>query len=127
MWDIVQILFFISIYISIGYLIIRYIKKKIGEFNPYLQIGIKSILYALFWGIGIFATGGDPGFGFPAPNIVAIILLVIIGNIQGIISAIVILCFWWIIFLTTMFLKKLIKERKTKNKKNIDYLNIEND
>jgi len=56
-------------YFTACFFVIRIIKKSIGHINSYLQIVILSFFYALFYGVGIVASGGDPGFGFPAPNL----------------------------------------------------------
>jgi len=85
------------------------------KLNRYFQILIISFLYALFWGIGFAGSGGDPGFAFPVPNIVAIILMAINKFYQGILTGLIILGFWWLIIFAVMLIDKKETEKLTNN------------
>jgi hypothetical protein len=111
MWDALQFVFGLGIYIVIGYFGIRLVSKWISNLNVYIRMLIVSFCYALFWGIGISASGGDPGFALPAPNIIAIGLMISIGFYYGVIEGLIILGFWWILIFTIMFIRHLIKKK----------------
>lgn len=104
-------------YLIISYFFIRFLVRSIVRLNPWQQLLIKSFLFALFWGIGIAGSDADPGFGAPAPNVVAIPLMLIQGFYSGVLSGLSILMFWWILIFSVMsivyFLKK--RERSTNN------------
>ena len=112
MWEILLIFFAPIVYIAIGYFSVELISKHISKFNIYSRLIIISFCYALFWGIGISATGGDPGFGFPAPNIIAIGLMIRIGYYSGAVDGLIILAFWWILIFVIMYIRHLIKMKK---------------
>ena len=112
MWDVLQFIFGLAIYIVIGYFAIRLISKCISNLNFYIRLLIVSFCYALFWGIGIAASGGDPGFGIPAPNIIAIGLMISIGFYYGVMEGLIILLFWWILIFMIMFIRHLIKKKQ---------------
>ncbi|WP_375730268.1 hypothetical protein [Saccharicrinis sp. FJH62] len=101
----------IAIYIVIGYFGIRLISKWISNLNVYIRLLIVSFCYALVWGIGIAASGGDPGFGFPVPNILAIGLMISIGFYYGALKGLIILSFWWILIFTIMLIRHLTKQK----------------
>jgi hypothetical protein len=106
MWDAIQVIIALSGYCILTYFIFKYVSRATVHFNPSLRIVIRSLLYALFLGIGLFTNGGDPGFGFPAPNIVALGLMLYIGHYSGILFDVYILCFWWIVIAVIMFVKR---------------------
>jgi len=113
MWDTIQIILLVIGYTFVGYFLTKFTIKLTISFNPYLRLLIRSFIYALIWGIGIAASGGDPGFGFPVPNIVAIILMIFIGFYNGIITGLIFLGFWWIIISIIMLIRLIIQRRKT--------------
>jgi hypothetical protein len=119
MWDILQIIFGLVIYIVIGYFSIRLISKYISKLNVYVKLIIISFCYALFWGIGIAASGGDPGFGFPAPNIIAIGLMSSIGFYYGAINGLIILFFWWILIFMIMLIYHFVKKKHLQKMKSV--------
>jgi hypothetical protein len=112
MWDILQFIFVLGVYILVGYFGIKLISKWTLKLNIYLRLLILSFFYALFWGIGIAGTDGNPGFAFPAPNIIAIGLMGSIDFFRGVITGLVILVIWWAIFFAIMLLKHFSKNFK---------------
>ena len=112
MKDALLVILLLTAYIFISYLLVRFISRRIAGINPYLRILLLSFLYALFWGIGIAASGGDPGIGLPAPNLVAIVVMALIGFYQGIWAGIIFLGFWWTIIFLVMMAIFIIKSRK---------------
>ena len=78
MWDAIQFILLLAGYILIAYFITKFISKLTFTLNRYFKLIILSFLYAWLWGISIAATGGDPGFALPAPNIVAIDLCLVL-------------------------------------------------
>jgi hypothetical protein len=109
------------IYILICYFLTRFISKWTIDFNPYLRLVVLSFFYALFWGIGIAGSGGEPGFGLPAPNIIAILMMLNARFYPGVFTGLFILCFWWTIILLFMLIKYFYrgKKRSTLDKDNI--------
>ena len=114
MWDALQFILLIGGYILIAYFIIKFISKLTVDINSYLRLLILSFFYALFWGLSIAASGGDPGFGFPAPNIVAIGLMLSISFYRGVVTGLYILGFWWIIIFAVMLVRNILKRRTIK-------------
>jgi hypothetical protein len=112
MWDAIQFILLLTGYILVAYLIIKFISKFIiARINSYLRLLTLSFLYALFWGIGIAGSGGDPGFAFPVPNIVAIALMISIGFYRGVVTTgLYIFLFWWAIIFLFMLIKHFIKK-----------------
>lgn len=122
MWDLILLLFIIGGYVALTYFLIIQLAKHSLGWHPYVRLLTLSFVYALLWGIGIAATGGDPGFGFPAPNVLAIAFMINIGYVQGIATGLYILGFWWIIILAFMVLRKIIKKyRSSKNHQRFDF------
>jgi len=96
-------------YIVVGFYLTRFIRKRTSSMNPTKQLLVLSFSYTLIFGIGIAGGGGEPGFAFPAPVILAGILDVYIWSptrifINGVIIP---LFFWW----TFIFLVMLIREK----------------
>jgi hypothetical protein len=119
MEDIFVFFFFLSGvigYIVVCYFIIRFISNLLMNANYYLRIVIISFLSALFLGIGIAGTGGEPGFGFPAPNILALILMLSLKNYNGVIVGLYVFGSWWII----ICISKLIWNSLVQGKPNQD-------
>ena len=100
-------------YFIICYFLTRFISKWTIHLNPYLRLITLSFFYALFWGVGIAGSGAEPGFGLPAPNIIAILMMLNDRFYQGVITGILILCFWWTIIFLFMFIKQLNREKKS--------------
>ena len=97
------------LYVAVSYLIIILVKNYTENINKHLRLLILSFIYASFWGIGIAANGGDPGFALPAPNIVALGLMASDGLYRGVLSGLIILGFWGIIIIIVMYLKQAKK------------------
>lgn len=113
MWDAIQFILLLTAYIAIAYFIIRFVKKYTTNTNKYIRLLTLSFVYALFWGLGIAGSGGDPGFAFPAPNIVALGLMASIGFYRGILTGLVLLGFWWTIIFSIMFVRQILKNKKS--------------
>jgi len=97
-----------------SYFIIRLVKKYTADTNKYFRLLILSFAYALFWGLGIAGSGGEPGFALPAPNIVALGLMTSIGFYQGLLTGLIILSFWWTIIFIVMLVRQIIKDKKVR-------------
>lgn len=69
-----------------------------------------SFSYALFFGIGMVASGGDPGFGFPCPILLAGAFGVIfeIPFEQFLKGVIYTLIFWWVLILIIILIRNKI-------------------
>ncbi len=118
MWETIQFILVIGAYILVSYFAIKLIDKWTLKLNIYFRLLILSFCYALFWGIGIFFTGGgEPGFAFPAPNIIAIGLMGYNGFYRGILTGLGVLGIWWTIFFVFMFVKNW-KDREKQVLKN---------
>ena len=101
----------VMVYFTACFFAVRLIKKIIKGINLYLQIVVLTFFYALFYGFGIVATGGDPGFGFPAPNLISIILMwnfIVDGNLIDI----YILLFWWLLIFLIILIRFLVTKGK---------------
>ena len=103
--------------IPIGYIVFCYFLIKIignwtRDLNHYLRQIILSFLYALFLGIGIAGSDAEPGFGLPAPNIIAILLMIRDRFYQGVITGLLILCFWWILIFLFMLVIHSYRKKK---------------
>jgi hypothetical protein len=114
MWDAIQFILLLSAYVATTYFIIWFVKKYTADTNKYLRLLTLSFAYALFWGFGIAGSGGDPGFAFPAPNIVALGLMASIGFYQGLLTGLIILGFWWTIIFIVMFVIQIIRDKKVR-------------
>jgi hypothetical protein len=111
MWDSLAFLLLIVMYILVSSFAAKLISKVTLKLNIYFRLIVLSFCYALFWGIGIFYTGGDPGFGFPAPNIIAIGIMVVNGFCRGIMTGLSILGIWWTVFFGLMLVRFLITKK----------------
>jgi hypothetical protein len=58
-------------YIPIAFVLVRIYFCKSGQHRPYARLAGRSIVLALFWGIGGL---GVQGFGLPVPSIVGLIV-----------------------------------------------------
>jgi hypothetical protein len=99
-------------YFLICYFLTRFISKWTIHLNPYLRLITLSFFYALFWGIGIAGSSAEPGFGLPAPNIIAILMMLNDRFYQGVINGLLILCFWWTIIFLFMLIKQLYRKKR---------------
>lgn len=111
-WEDSLIFIVLITYLVISYLFVRFLCRLFLSLNFWLQLLIKSFLFALFFGIGISGSDGEPGFGILAPNILAIPLMFIQGFYSGVLSGLVILLFWWIIIFLFMLITYIFKKRK---------------
>lgn len=111
-----EVLFMLLVvgYIGVTYYLMRVVNKNTTGFNVWMRLCIQSFGYALFWGIGIAGSGGDPGFALPAPNIVALGLMTSIGFYSGLVTGGFILMFWWAFIALGMAAKVLWLRRKSK-------------
>lgn len=112
MWESLQFILLLIVYIGIYFFAIKLIKKHTTNSNKYFRMLALSFIYALFWGLGIAGSGGEPGFAFPAPNLIALGFMVSIGFFNGIQTEIVIVGFWWFLIFIFMLLKQRIKNKK---------------
>ena len=110
MWDVVQLILLLAAYIAISHIIIKCIKKHIVYSNQYLRQLTLSFVYALFWGIGFFGGGADDtGYILPAPNILALGIMMSIGFYRGIMIGLLVVLFWWLLFFIFMLILRFIK------------------
>lgn len=112
---------FIFIIVAVAYIIgtyylIRFIRIRLRAINRYLGVVILSFVYALFFGLGILGSGGDPGFALPFP--ITLTALIYVWDwvpwthfINGVIIP---LTFWWFLFLLMMMIRQFIAARRTK-------------
>ncbi|MFT5254314.1 MAG: hypothetical protein ACI87N_003382 [Flavobacteriales bacterium] len=105
------------IYLISGYFIAKYVSKTMINRNRIFRLVVLSFTYALFFGIGIAGNGGNPGFGFPAPNGIALYLMYHIDFMRGFFTGLKLLCVWWIVIFTIMLLKSFIRLKQSKDGK----------
>lgn len=96
----------------IGYLVgaflaIRFTNRRIVGKPPYRQLLIRAFLYALFFGFGFIVYIGntaDPGFAMIAPNLLAMIFMVLVNDeVFGmIVLPVGTLLFWWLVIYLAM-------------------------
>jgi len=105
-------------YLSVGFILIRLIRKWTISLNMYLKLIILSLSYASIFGIGIVGGGGEPGFAWPCPIIVAGLFDIWIWiEIKYFFNGIIIpLIFWWTLIFVVML---VIKKRREIKKINI--------
>lgn len=118
MWETIQIILLLLalvIYIVTAYFIILLVKKRTVDTNKYFRLVVLSFVYSLFWGLGIAGSNGNPGFAIPAPNIVAIGLMLSSGFYKALLRGLVILSFWWTIIFVSMLIRQIYKNRKSKS------------
>jgi len=98
----------LTIYCFIAYLVLAILPKVTHKIHSYLKVTIHSFIYALIFGIGAAASGGDPGLAFPLPVIVAPFFT----NPNLMIDTVLLpFLFWWIIIFLVMIISHLIKNR----------------
>jgi hypothetical protein len=68
MWGTILFVLLLSAYIWISYLIIWIVRKYTKYTNKIFRLLILSLVYALFCGLGIAGSGGDPGFIYQNTN-----------------------------------------------------------
>ncbi|HAO07900.1 MAG TPA: hypothetical protein DCQ50_13170 [Chryseobacterium sp.] len=112
MWETIQFILVLFAYILGSYFATKQISKWTLKWNVYLRLLILSFSYALFWGVGIAFTGGDPGFAFPFPNLITIGLMGFMGFYWGILTGLAILGIWWILFFVFLLVRNLINKKK---------------
>ena len=95
----------------------KLVRKKTQHLKPIIRVILLSLLLTITFGIGIIASGGNPGFGFPAP----IILAILFTNPDLIVfSAIVPFFVWWAFFFIVELLRLLIQRHKSTSERNIE-------
>jgi hypothetical protein len=104
---------FIIVYFVGAYLLVIFVKKNIPRTRVKSRIASLSFLYAFFYGLGIAASGGDPGFGMPAPNGVAIAMMLWVKNYNGVFIGLEILAAWWIFIAVIMVVRHMIASGET--------------
>ncbi len=101
-------------YILAAYYTIRFISKRTAHFKLFPQIVIRSFFFSLLFGIGILASGGDPGFGFPVPNLIVIIMSIYFDytyDYNRIIGDIFFILLWWILAFIFMMVKSYLNNQ----------------
>lgn len=110
------ILIVLTLYLVGGYFISKYVSKALLNKNRIFRLTILSLLYAVFFGIGIASSGGNHGIGFPAPNGIALYMMAKIDNTEGLLNGIFNLTIWWMVIFLVMNvrLKKKLQFEKLK-------------
>jgi hypothetical protein len=96
--EVVEFVIFIALvagYVYLGILALRFLAKKIGSYVPFLRLLIVSCLGAFIFGIGIAASGGDPGVALPVPVFLAALWTHPDAFVR---SAVIPFGFWWLLF-----------------------------
>ena len=110
--DYISTLLVIAAYIVLSYQAIKLVRKHSAHRGTYFRMLVHSFAYALFWGIGIAATGGDPGFALPMPNIVALVLMAGLKLYRGVLIGLGVLCIWWVIIFSWMLFNELLEKNR---------------
>lgn len=100
-----------------AYYLTRFVRNRLSGVNKYLAVATNSFLYAVLFGLGILASGGDPGFAMPFPITWTALIYVwdwVPWNrfINGVIIPLI---FWWFLFLVVMMIHQYIADRRTKH------------
>ena len=95
----------------------RFIRQILKPFNKYLSLAVLSFAYALFFGLGILGSGGDPGFAFPFPILWTGLIYVWEWSpwllfINGVMIPLI---FWWVLIFVVMIIKLYLKVRYENN------------
>ncbi|HYV95694.1 MAG TPA: hypothetical protein VE978_28240 [Chitinophagales bacterium] len=108
-------------YIGMGYFITRLIRKWVIVKNQYLKLAIMSCSYALIFGVGIIGSGGDPGFAFPCPVVVAALWGIWdwIPTRFFVTGVIIPFVFWWVVIFAVMIVRLKLKQRSDTRLTNI--------
>jgi hypothetical protein len=107
-------------YIIATYILLRFLRRRTRLIRPFIGIGIMSFSYALFWGIGVAGSGGEPGFALPAPNLLAMILMSYSGFYQGVFIGSMIFGAWWVGIFSIMSLRHYLKKRQITSTDDVD-------
>ena len=113
------LLFFLIGYLLVGYIILKLVRKAVAGCALFWQLTIKSFLSAMIFGVNIIASGGEPGFGFPAPNLLSFIFMwdiIPAGNYV----TIEIFVYWWAVVLLIMLIRYLFKQRTEHETQNFE-------
>jgi hypothetical protein len=108
-----EILLFLIVYLLVGYIIVRLVRKAVTRYSIFWQLTIKSFFYAMIFGINIIASGGDPGFAFPAPNLISFVFMwdfILAGDY----FTIEIFVYWWGVLLVIMLIRNFFNRRTEK-------------
>ncbi len=105
----------IGFYISMFILIIDGIRSKIKIKNIRIRQILISFLYTLVFGLGVLASGGDPGFAMPLPLIIAIPVVIIMKSPYYFKDVIIPFAFWWILIFLIMIIRTHFKRSKVRN------------
>ena len=101
--------------IGIGIFITNLVRKRLSKENLNRRYLILSLLYALIFGIGMAGGGGDVGFAFPAPIIVAFVFDIIAWTeIPRFLASVMAPFFvWWILIFLFLKLQNYISKWKS--------------
>ena len=81
-----------------AFLTIRFASRRLAGKNIHVKLLSLAFLNALFFGLGIVGSGGDPGIALPTPNLIAIIFTFAFDwTYIDIVILIVMLVFWWML------------------------------
>jgi hypothetical protein len=85
-----------------------YLAKLLGRTAPFIRFTLLSLYYALLLGLAILASGGDPGFGFPAP----VLFCLIFTDSGSFIMDLEIFLAWYFIIFTAYLVIHYISPKK---------------
>ena len=103
----------IGFYITICVIILKGIRSRFSIKNRFIRLTISSILYSLLFGIGIIASdGGDPGFAFPVPMFLAIIVAFLKNTQHHLTKNVMLFTFWWVLIFSIMLIKSHLQLNK---------------
>ncbi|PTB97630.1 hypothetical protein C9994_01990 [Marivirga lumbricoides] len=116
MFDYFIILLITVGYLGLSYITIRQVRKWTKSTSNYCREIIISLSYTLFFGIGLVASGGGPGFGFPCPILLAGALGIIFEIpfeqfLKGVIYSFI---FWWVLILLISLIRNKLRTKSTK-------------
>ncbi|HCS20934.1 MAG TPA: hypothetical protein DIW47_10320 [Bacteroidetes bacterium] len=94
----------ILIYLVFAVVLTWYGIRWARKFGPIKRRILVSGFYALFWGIGVDATGGEPGFALPAPNLYALLDMLSNGVYDGVLIGFIPVFIWWVFLYWIMYL-----------------------
>ena len=92
----------VAAYIFVGVWLICILVRKVERLNAFVRLVVVSFACAMIFGLGALGGGGEPGFALPA----TIPVVLLINDTDAIVnSALIPLCFWWLLIFAFMFLK----------------------
>jgi hypothetical protein len=120
MLDYILLFLMIVGYVTGGYYLTRFIRKRIFSMKAYKRVIVLSFFYSIIFGVGLAGGGGDPGFALPVPIILAGIFDVFIWVEAGVfINGVIIpFVFWWVVIFVVMLI--IDKVNRKRNKINLE-------